>query len=194
MSIALDSSAITSPATTYLVQSQPLTAAAFAPFGEVLETSERTPISINQGMTERYHALARVDAGGEDGHALINIFQALPYSAAPLLREMERHPLGSQAFMPLEGQSFIVVVAPASDTVRAQDLRVFVTDGHQGVNYRRGVWHHSLITLGAPSRFLVVDRGGAGHNCDVVPIGTGDAVRIGLSEEHARLLLDGQHG
>lgn len=193
MTLALDPPATTNPGATYCMRSQPLTAEAFAPFGEVLDTSGRPPISINQGMTERYHALARVDAEGEDGHALINIFQALPYPAAPLLREMERHPLGSQAFMPLQGQSFIVVVAPPGDTVRAQDLRIFVTDGHQGVNYHRGVWHHSLITLGAPSRFLVVDRGGAGHNCEVVPIGNGDGVRIELAEEHARL-LSGQHG
>lgn len=194
MTVALDHPAPTRPDTAmHCARAQPLTAEAFAPFGEVLDTSGHVPIPINQGMTERYHALARVDAGGEDGHVLINIFQALPYPAPPLLREMERHPLGSQAFMPLQEKSFLVVVAPAGDTVRAQDLRIFVTNGRQGVNYRRGVWHHSLITLGEPSRFLVVDRGGTGHNCDMVPIGNGDGVGIELTEEHARLVV-GQRG
>lgn len=150
---------------------QPLTAQAFAEFGEVIDSAGHEPLSINQGMTERYHALACVDTGGPEGQALINLFHALPYHLPLRLDSMERHPLGSQAFMPLDARPFVVVVAPAGDSVEPGDLRAFVTDGRQGVNYRRGVWHHSLIALDAPARFLVVDRGGPGNNCDVQAIG-----------------------
>lgn len=164
----------------HCLQVQPLTAQAFADFGEVIESAGHTPLPINNGMTERYHALARVDTGGSEGHALINLFHALPYALPLLLKEMERHPLGSQAFVPLEAQPFIVVVAPVGECVEPGDLRAFITDGRQGVNYRRGVWHHSLIALHAPARFLVVDRGGPGNNCDVLPIGDGTGVLLEL--------------
>ena len=157
----------------------PLTAEAFAEFGDVIDSTGHTPLLINDGMTERFHALARVETGAE-GHALINLFHARPYVLPLRLSSMERHPLGSQAFMPLDAQPFIVVVAPVGEQVRAADLRAFVTDGRQGVNYRRGVWHHSLIALDAPARFLVVDRGGPGDNCDVLPIGDGSGVALEL--------------
>lgn len=162
------------------LQVQPLTAQAFADFGEVIDSAGHVPVPINNGMTERYHALARVDTGGADGHALINLFHALPYELPLLLKEMERHPLGSQAFVPLQPQPFIVVVAPVGECVQMGELRAFITDGRQGVNYRRGVWHHSLIALQAPTRFLVVDRGGPGNNCDVLPIGDGSGVLLEL--------------
>ncbi|GAB2463506.1 ureidoglycolate lyase [Comamonas humi] len=169
-------------AATHRLRVQPLTAQAFADFGEVIDSAGHAPIPINNGMTERYHALARVDTGGAEGHALINLFHALPYALPLLLKEMERHPLGSQAFVPLEAQPFIVVVAPVGESVEPGDLRAFITDGRQGVNYRRGVWHHSLIALEAPARFLVVDRGGPGDNCDVLPIGDGSGVLLELPD------------
>lgn len=157
---------------------QPLTAEAFARFGDVIESAGHTPIQINHGMTERYHALAHVDTGGAEGHALINLFHALPYELPLRLEEMERHPLGSQAFVPLQEIPFIVVVAAAGDSVQPCDLQAFVTNGRQGVNYHRGIWHHSLIALEASARFIVVDRGGPGHNCDVVSIGDGSGVLL----------------
>lgn len=162
------------------LRAQPLTAEAFAEFGEVIASAGHTPLLINDGMTERFHALARVDTGGSEGHALINLFHARPYALPLQLSSMERHPLGSQAFMPLDAQPFVVVVAPAGEQLRTEDLRAFVTNGQQGVNFRRGVWHHSLIALDAPARFLVVDRGGPGDNCDVLPIGDGSGVVLEL--------------
>ncbi|MDC2859446.1 MULTISPECIES: ureidoglycolate lyase [unclassified Delftia] len=162
------------------LRAQPLTAEAFAEFGEVIDSAGHTPLLINDGMTERYHALARVDTGGSEGHALINLFHARPYALPLQLTSMERHPLGSQAFMPLDAQPFIVVVAPLGEQVAPGDLRAFITNGRQGVNYRRGVWHHSLIALNAPARFIVVDRGGPGDNCDVVPIGDAEGVVLEL--------------
>lgn len=162
------------------LRAQPLTAEAFADFGEVIDSAGHPPLPINNGMTERYHALACVDTGGPEGSALINLFHAKPYRLPMQLSSMERHPLGSQAFMPLDGRPFVVVVAPVGECVRSCDLRAFITNGRQGVNYRRGVWHHSLIALDVPARFLVVDRGGPDDNCDVLPIGDGSGVLLEL--------------
>jgi len=162
----------------FLLPVQPLTAAAFAPFGEVIDSAGHTPMLINGGVTKRYHALARVELAGEGGQAILNLFDSQPYTLPMRLDSVERHPLGSQAFVPLQAQPFVVVVAhpvahPAAEPPPAmppENLRAFITNGQQGVNYHRGVWHHSLIALSAPARFLVVDRGGPGANCDVVPI------------------------
>ena len=147
---------------------QPLTQEAFAEFGDVIDSVGHTPMLINDGMTERYHALARVETGGPEGEALINLFFAKPYALPMRLFSMERHPLGSQAFVPLDARPFLVVVAPKSEQLVPTDIRAFVATGNQGVNYRSGVWHHSLIAPDEAARFLVVDRGGPGNNCDVV--------------------------
>jgi len=161
-------------ASSVVLRPQPLSAAAFAPFGDVIESTGHTPILINDGMTRRYHALGQIELAGEGAHGLLNLFESTPYTFPMPLTSMERHPLGSQAFVPLQAQPFIVVVAVKGDVptsgFMAHDLQAFITDGTQGVNYHTGVWHHSLIALSAPARFLVADRGGEGNNCDVVPI------------------------
>lgn len=162
------------------LQAVPLTAHAFAPYGDVIDSANHTPLLINDGMTERYHALAQVQTSGPDDLALINLFHAKPYQLPMPLFSMERHPLGSQAFVPLDALPFIVVVAPAGDQIALQDLRAFITDGRQGVNYHQGVWHHSLIAPDTPARFLVVDRGGPGNNCDVLPIGGSTGVLLDI--------------
>jgi ureidoglycolate lyase len=79
---------------------------------------------------------------------------------------LERHPLGSQLFMPLSADPFVVVVAPPAAVPDREAVRAFLTNGRQGVNYRRGAWHHPLIALAAGREFLVIDRGGPGENCD----------------------------
>lgn len=157
---------------------EPLTASAFAPFGEVIENDGHTPLIINDGMTERFHDLARVEVQAGGGHALINLFHARPYALPLRIRELERHPLGSQAFVPLDRQAFLVVVAPAGDGPASASVRAFITNGRQGVSYRRGVWHHSLIVLDEPSRFVVIDRGGPGDNCDLHTLATAMELRL----------------
>ena len=146
----------------------PLTAQAFAPYGDIIDSADHQPLLINDGMTERYHALAHVQTSGPEDQALINLFHAKPYQLPMQLFSMERHPLGSQAFVPLDARPFLVVVAPKSEQLVPADIRAFVATGNQGVNYRSGVWHHSLIAPDEAARFLVVDRGGPGNNCDVV--------------------------
>jgi ureidoglycolate lyase len=154
-----------------------LTAEAFAPFGEVIEASERAEqIAINHGYTTRFNDLAKIDAASEGGHAIVSLFRARPLEP-PILKVFERHPLGSQGFMPLQGRPFLAAVAPAGDFNPAA-IRLFRAGPHQGVNYRKGVWHHFLLPLEAQSDFLVVDRGGPGDNLDEVALSPSDQILV----------------
>ncbi len=154
---------------------EPLTPDAFAPFGDVIEASERAEtIPINYGWTTRFNALSDVAVG--DGHAIVSIFRSKPL--APLvLKVFERHPLGSQAFMPLNGRPFLVAVGPPGDFDPAA-VRVFRAEAHQGVNYAKGTWHHFLLALEAESDFLVVDREGPGENLDEVELAEADWIAV----------------
>ncbi len=143
---------------------EPLTRAAFAPFGDAIEAAGAEHFEINNGSTTRFHDLARVDVEAEDGHVLVNIFRARPLPMPLTVAMMEKHPLGSQAFVPLEAAPFLVVVAPPGEAVAPQDLRAFLAVAGQGVNYARGVWHHPVIALDRETDFLVIDRGGPGDN------------------------------
>ena len=153
-------------ATTKLLALQELTASAFAPFGQVLCCEGARHYPINQGTTERYDDLAHIDAG-PGGRVIVSIFRGQPRAFPLRIAMMERHPLGSQAFMPLQRTPYLVVVAePGSAPAVPGRLHAFVARGDQGVNYAAGVWHHPLIALDEVSDFLVIDRRGAGHNCD----------------------------
>ncbi|WPB56657.1 ureidoglycolate lyase [Xylophilus sp. GOD-11R] len=146
---------------------QALTDAAFAPFGEVIQADGRRHFPINDGQVQRFHDLATVDVQSAGGRPGISLFVARPYALPLALRWMERHPLSSQAFQPLDERPFLVVVAPAGETPSAGNIRAFVSDGRQGVNYRRGVWHHPLIAFGVEQTFVVIDRIGEDANCDL---------------------------
>ncbi len=147
---------------------EPLTREAFAPFGDVIQADDgANHFTINDGNTERYHDLARIDPG-EDGRAIVSIFRGLPRALPFTVTMMERHPKASQAFIPLSGRPYLVVVADPASRPTVADLRVFLCRGDQGVNYARGVWHHPLLGLEAVSDFLIIDRAGPGENCDVV--------------------------
>ena len=133
--------------TTLPLRPEPLTREAFAPFGDVIEASDAVRhFTINCGNTERYHDLAHIDPG-EGGRVIVSIFRGQPRSLPFRVGMMERHPLGSQAFVPMSGRPYLVVVAPAGLAPTASDLRCFVARGDQGVNYATGVWHHPLLAL-----------------------------------------------
>jgi len=156
---------------------EPLTAEAFAPFGRVIEASDdAVRLDINQGHAIRYDRLAELDVAEGGGAGVISLFRARPL-AEPVLRVFERHPLGSQTFMPLSGRPYLVAVAPAGDFDPAA-IHLFRADGHQGVHYRKGTWHHFLLVLDADSDFLVIDRAGPGDNCDELALGSDDEVRV----------------
>ncbi|WP_066267545.1 ureidoglycolate lyase [Hydrogenophaga palleronii] len=148
-----------------VLHARALTREAFAPFGQVIELDGARQFDINGGTTRRFHDLAEIDTLADGGRPIVNLFRAQPRSLPLRLSLMERHPLGSQAFIPLTGRSYVVVVAP-DDGGRPGRLQAFITQGWQGVNYSRNVWHHPLLALGEISDFLVVDRGGEGHNLE----------------------------
>jgi ureidoglycolate lyase len=144
----------------------PLSRSAFKPFGDVIETVGDPPSPINQGWAERYHDLAQIDVTAAGGRPLVDLVRTRPRTLPMSIKMVERHALGSQAFVPLARARFIVVVAPAGATPRPSDLRAFITNGQQGVNYRAGVWHHPLLALDQVSDFLVLHRGGPTEDCE----------------------------
>ena len=145
---------------------EPLTKAAFEPFGDVIETAGARSFRINQGTTVRFHALATADPG-PDGKAILSIFRGTPRPAPIAIAGLERHPLASQAFVPLDAADWLIVVA-AGERPTAADCAAFRAGGRQGVQYRRGVWHHPLLVLAPEHAFLVVDRAGPGDNLEEV--------------------------
>jgi len=149
---------------------QPLTQQAFSDFGDVIEASDNVnDFAINDGFTQRYHDLANVDVDDNQGHAIISIFRSTPLAQPIAIKMMERHPHGSQAFIPMGENPYLVVVAPKGDFDLSK-IEVFFAKSNQGVNYHKGTWHHFCLALGTESDFLVVDRGGEGDNCDVLEL------------------------
>ena len=147
------------------VRIERLDAAAFAPFGDVVELRDAPTTMINAGRCARHHDLAALDFA-DGGTAGISLFDAPAYPLPHALELVERHPLGSQAFLPMSDAPFLVIVAEDEDGVPVRP-RAWVTNGRQGVNYRRGTWHGVLTPLSAPASFAVVDRiGGTGNNLE----------------------------
>ena len=142
----------------------PLTAQAFAPFGDVLEVAGTPDKLINQGLCGRFHDRARLDFG-LGGRAGVSLFDAQPRAIPYWLEMVERHPEGSQAFIPMHERPFLVIVAldlnGTPDTPQA-----FVTNGTQGINFHRNIWHGVLTPLSHPGRFAVIDRIGATPNLE----------------------------
>ncbi len=153
------------PVTELMLKPEPLTKEAFMPFGDVIEAENRDYFMINNGSTRRYHKLTTTQVDEGSG-VIINIFQATPLSYPLHIMMLERHPKGSQAFMPLLGNDYLVVVAPPGEAPDPGSIRAFHAKGSQGVNYHLGVWHHPVLALTPNDQFLVVDREGAGNNCD----------------------------
>ena len=144
---------------------QLLTAEAFAPFGDVIETQNRDFFLINNGSTQRYHQIANVDLD-KQGSAIISIFRATSLNMPLPILMLEKHPLGSQAFIPMQDSAFLIVVAPESKSIDPTEIKAFISHGKQGINYRRNVWHHPILALNDNDDFLVIDRAGPGNNCD----------------------------
>jgi ureidoglycolate lyase len=145
---------------------EPLTRAGFKPFGGVIEMEGSAHITINQGFAERFNDLARVDVEEEGGSTNVSLFLGTPRPHPIEIRLMERHPLGSQIFFPLQDRPWLVLVA--EDVHDFASYRLFTATGRQGVNYARNVWHHPLLVLEPESRFLIIDRKGPGNNLEEV--------------------------
>ncbi len=144
-----------------ILHPEPLTAAAFAPFGDVLDATGDHRL-INAGLCQRHHDRAALDFGPEPGRAGISIFRAAPRALPYTFDLIERHPEGSQAFLPMTADPFLVIVAPSPQAAP----RAFLTNGAQGINLHRGTWHGVLTPLAAPGLFAVMDRIGPTPNLE----------------------------
>lgn len=148
-----------------LVKVKPLTRKGFAPYGDVIDKGGAWVFSTNGGQAERFHDLARVVPGRPDARTLVSIFHSRPFPLPLQILLMERHPISSQAFIPLNDRRFIVVVSNAALQPTQVNFRGFVTNGTQGINYHPGIWHHPLITL-EEGDYLVIDHAGPGPQFD----------------------------
>ncbi len=142
---------------------EPLTADAFAPFGDVLAADSVNPKTINQGKCKRHHDLANLDLS--DGRAGVSIFKAEPRELPYTLDLVERHPDGAQTFIPMSEHPFLIIVA-SDDNGTPTNIRAFVSNGAQAINFHRNTWHGVLTPLHAPGLFAVVDRIGTGPNLE----------------------------
>ena len=152
------------------LRAEPLTVEGFRPFGEVIDTRTARQVPINYGLTTRFHDLATVDVTGDGARVLVNVFRSQPIALPHRVEVMERHPLGSQVFIPVGTARVLVLVALGERHPDVSSFRLFITDGKQGVNYARNTLHHYQMVLDEPADFLVVDRGGPGDNLDEVNV------------------------
>ena len=143
---------------------EPLTRQAFAGFGDVVEMEGAARIPINQGFAERVNGLAQIDVGAEGGSVNVSIFAARARPRPIVIELMERHPLGTQLFYPLQDTPWLVLVC--TEPQDPQSYRAFRATGRQGVNYGRNVWHHPLLVERDDERFIVIDRAGPGTNLE----------------------------
>ena len=148
---------------TVRIRAEPLTAENFAPYGDVLEATGLPDKMINQGRCGRYHDRAQLDFS--DGRAGISIFKSDKETLPLPVRMVERHPEGSQAFVPMSADGFLVVVARDDNGV-PRDPRAFLTALGQAINFHRGTWHGVLTPLSEPGLFAVIDRIGSGANLE----------------------------
>ena len=144
-----------------MIKTEPLIATAFAPYGDVIDATSADPKTINQGKCKRHHDLAQLDFA--DGRAGVSIFKAEPRSLPYDLELVERHPDGSQTFIPMSHDPFLVIVADDDDGT-PKNIRAFISQAGQAINFHRNTWHGVLTPLHAPGLFGVVDRIGSGNN------------------------------
>lgn len=146
---------------THQIHTEPMTATAFAAFGDLLDCSGAPDKLINQGLCGRYHDRAALDFA--DGRAGISLFKADLRSLPYRLDLLERHPLGSQAFVPMSHDPFLVIAAPDEDG-KPGTPRAFLTQAGQAINFHRNTWHGVLTPLSGTGLFAVIDRIGDGAN------------------------------
>lgn len=165
---------------TLRIIAQPLTAEAFAPFGDVIESEGQHSFHINDGNALRFHDVAKAEFSGDAAHVGISLVDVAPYQMPLAITLMEKHPKGSQAFIPLDNEPFLVMVAPRGPEIKIEEIKAFITNGRQGINYHTDSWHHPLVSLKDAQRFIIVDRIGKDDNCDLFHIEAGQ-LEVALS-------------
>ena len=146
-----------------IIKPKPITKENFSKYGDVITTKDIKPLEINNGYAKRFDGIANLDTSTDNGKTTICIFSALKRSFPMKIDMMEKHPLGSQAFIPMQETTFLVLVAPKGDKPNIDEIESFIVPPNIGVNYKPGTWHFPLIST-LDMNFLVVDRKGTGDN------------------------------
>ncbi len=146
-----------------IVKPKPITQKKFSKFGDMITTNNIKPTEINNGYAKRFDGIANLNTSKNGGETTISIFSALKRSFPMKIEMMEKHPLGSQAFIPMKDTTFLVFVAPQDNKLNLNKIESFVVPPGIGVNYNPGTWHFPLIST-ENMNFLVVDRKGSGDN------------------------------
>ena len=146
-----------------IINPKPITKENFSKYGDVITTKDIKPLEINDGYAKRFDGIANLDTSIDGGETTICIFSALKRSFPMKIDMMEKHPLGSQAFIPMQETTFLVLVAPKGGKPNINEIESFIVPPHIGVNYNPGIWHFPLIST-KDMNFLVVDRKGSGDN------------------------------
>ena len=146
-----------------IIKPKKITRNNFKKFGDVICTKKIKPININDGYAKRFHNLGNIDTLKKNGSTIMSIFSAKKRKFPMNIKMMEKHPLGSQAFIPMKETKFLVFVAPQGNKPNVNKIKSFIVSKQMGINYKPGTWHFPLIST-ENMNFLVIDRNGKGNN------------------------------
>ena len=135
----------------------------FSSYGDLISTDDINPMNINEGYAKRFDNLANLDTSKDSGKTIVSIFSALKRTFPMKIHMMEKHPLGTQAFIPMKETTFLAFVAPSGESPEIDKIQSFIIPAKMGINYKPGIWHFPLIST-ENINFLVIDRKGSGEN------------------------------
>jgi len=135
----------------------------FATYGDLISTSDVNSININAGYAKRFDNLANLNTSKDGGQTIVSIFSALKRAFPMTVDMMEKHPLGTQAFIPMKDTIFLAFVAPPGNSPDINKIQSFIIPPRTGINYKPGIWHFPLIST-EDTNFIVIDRKGKGEN------------------------------
>ena len=135
----------------------------FSEYGDLISSDNINPIDINAGYAKRFDNLANINTSKDSGKAIVSIFSAIKRTFPMKIDMMEKHPLGSQAFIPMQETTFLCFVAPSGEAPEINKIKAFIIPPKMGINYKPGIWHFPLIST-EDTDFLVIDRKGSGEN------------------------------
>ena len=149
-----------------IIKPKKITRKNFKKFGDIISTKKIKSININDGYAKRFNDLCRINTSSKKGSTIVSIFSAKKRKFPMNIKMMEKHSLGSQAFIPMEETTFLVFVAPKEKKPNIKKLKSFIIPEQIGINYRPGIWHFPLIST-KNMNFLVIDRKGKGNNLTI---------------------------
>ena len=135
----------------------------FSSYGDLISTDDINPMNINEGYAKRFDNLANLDTSKDSGKTIVSIFSALKRTFPMKIHMMEKHPLSTQAFIPMKETTFLAFVAPSGESPEIDKIQSFIIPPKTGINYKPGIWHFPLIST-ENINFLVIDRKGSGEN------------------------------